>query len=110
MRHNPLKTISNKIRSRKGESLAETMVSALIAALAMTMLAGALVTAARINKTASDISPYAGISTEGTTEEPTQETTDVVIEYNGIAGRVEVTIYGKPDMESGNVYFYEATE
>lgn len=38
--------IAEKIKNRKGESLAETLISLTIAAVAMTILAGALVSAA----------------------------------------------------------------
>ena len=38
-----------KIRSKKGESIAETMIAMLVVSMALTMLAGAIVTAARVN-------------------------------------------------------------
>lgn len=38
----------NKLRSRAGESLVETLVALLVSALALTMLAGAVTTATRI--------------------------------------------------------------
>ena len=39
----------NKLGSKKGESLAETMVAMLLVAMSLTILAGGIVTAARIN-------------------------------------------------------------
>lgn len=44
--------IKNKIRSKCGETLTETLFSLLIIVPAMVMLAGAIVTAARINSEA----------------------------------------------------------
>lgn len=41
-----------KLRSRRGESIAETMIALFISTLAMVMLAGALVAAARVNAAA----------------------------------------------------------
>ncbi len=38
-----------KLKSRLGETIAETLITVLIAALGMMLLAGAIVTAARIN-------------------------------------------------------------
>ena len=38
-----------KLRSRRGESIAETLVAVLISAMAIMILAGAIITAARIN-------------------------------------------------------------
>ncbi len=44
-----LRLIRNKLKSRCGETLTETLASLLIIVPAMVMLAGAIVTAARIN-------------------------------------------------------------
>ena len=43
-----LKKIKTKLRGKAGESIAETLISTLIAALALTMLAGAIGSAAKI--------------------------------------------------------------
>ena len=42
------KKILSKLRGKAGESIAETMIATLIAALALTMLAGAIASAAKI--------------------------------------------------------------
>ena len=44
-----MKTLLIKLKSSRGESLGETLVSLLIASLAIVLLAGAIVTAGRIN-------------------------------------------------------------
>ncbi len=44
-----MKTLLKKLNSSRGESLGETLVSLLIASLAIVLLAGAIVTAGRIN-------------------------------------------------------------
>ena len=44
-----MERISNRITSRAGESIAETLVAVLIMALAFLVLTGAVLTAARIN-------------------------------------------------------------
>lgn len=49
-----MRLLKNKIRSKRGETLTETLVSLLIIVPAMVMLAGAIVTAARINHDARD--------------------------------------------------------
>jgi len=44
-----MRTLLKKLKSSRGESLGETLVSLLIASLAIVLLAGAIVTAGRIN-------------------------------------------------------------
>ena len=44
-----------KLKSDKGETLVETLISMLIVVLSVTMLAGSIVTAARINQSAKDM-------------------------------------------------------
>lgn len=43
-----MKQVRQKLRSQRGESLGEVLVALLVAALAITILAGAIVTAGRI--------------------------------------------------------------
>ncbi len=47
-----MKALKKKLRSKRGETLTETLFSLLIIVPAMVMLAGAIVTAARINSEA----------------------------------------------------------
>jgi len=44
----------NKLKSKKGETLIETLVSILIAALSVALLTTSVIAAARMNKTAKD--------------------------------------------------------
>lgn len=46
--------MEHKLKSQSGETLVETLFAMLIVVLSITMLAGAIVTAARINKSARD--------------------------------------------------------
>ena len=46
--------IARKLRSRAGESIAETLIGLLIASLALVMLAGAIATATRLVLTSKD--------------------------------------------------------
>ena len=45
-----LQKVRKKLRSNKGESIAEVLASVLIVVMAMAMLAGAIITAAKVNK------------------------------------------------------------
>ena len=47
--------MEHKLKSQSGETLVETLFAMLIVVLSITMLAGAIVTAARINKSARDL-------------------------------------------------------
>lgn len=56
-----MKRIKAKLRGRAGESIAETLIATLIAALALVMLAGAVASAARIVTTSREaIEEYQG--------------------------------------------------
>ena len=52
----------NKLKSRAGESLVELLLSMLIISLGMMMLAGAIVTTARLNQKAKEMSDKDGAS------------------------------------------------
>ncbi|WP_026669896.1 hypothetical protein [Butyrivibrio sp. AE3006] len=94
--------IFQKIRRRNGESLAETLVATLIAAMSMMVLAGALVSSAKANKAADDISSFAmnGASVSG----------QVVFKNDSNSKSYTVDINSK-QQESGKetrkVYYYE---
>ena len=47
--------MNRKLKSSSGETLVETLFALLVAVLAMTMLAGSIVSAARVNKGAEDL-------------------------------------------------------
>ena len=46
---------NKKLKANKGETLVETLISMLIVVLSVTMLAGSIVAAARINQSAKDM-------------------------------------------------------
>ena len=46
---------NKKLKANKGETLVETLISMLIVVWSVTMLAGSIVTAARINQSAKDM-------------------------------------------------------
>lgn len=50
-----LKKIKSKISSKHGESLTETLVALLVMCMAMAVISGSIVTAARINRKAEDM-------------------------------------------------------
>lgn len=47
--------MKQKLKNNSGETLVETLFALLVVVLAMTMLAGSIVSAARINKSAEDL-------------------------------------------------------
>ena len=53
-----MKAIKHRLISRRGESLIETLAAMLIIVMGMTALAGAIVTAARLNHTASEYASF----------------------------------------------------
>ena len=118
MKTNLIKAIRQKTKSNKGESLAETMMSALIAAMAMTMLAGALIAAANVNKTSEDINPFADYGNAGTPQKVTkiQNTKAVIKCGDDSTGEISIDIYGNDTGDdgekdnSGKVYYYEASK
>ena len=54
--------MNQKLKSNSGETLVETLFALLVAVLAMTMLAGSIVSAARVNKGAEDLNTAFQIS------------------------------------------------
>lgn len=95
-----------KVRSDKGETIAETLVTMIILSLAVLMLAGAVVTAARVNKKADNTDTA---FTKSTTN-PVNKT--VVITYTGKDGKdgTEQKLEINTDYyETENAYkYYEA--
>ena len=53
-----IERIKNTIKEKKGESIAETLVAMLITVLALTLLPGAIVAAARVNQRAESQTTY----------------------------------------------------
>ena len=75
-----LNKIKKKLHSRAGESIGETLVAVLISALALTMLAGAISTAARlITKNKTSMETYYSASTTEATQKKVQNTWDNLV-------------------------------
>ncbi len=109
--------ITGKIRSKKGETLAETLVSLVIVAMTMTMIAGGVVAAARVNSRADNKENTlhiegASVVSETTTftvTSPAGPTGDASADYKGTTGaatsdQVQVKLYHD---ETGDYYFFE---
>lgn len=98
--------IKEKLRERSGETIVETLVSMLIVVLAVTMLAGSIVAAAKVNDGASKLTVYLNEADSGNTPMG-----GAVIRVNGSgvsfqASGVTVKQYD-PDDGSGTLYYYE---
>lgn len=82
-----LRKFQLKLQSRSGETIAETLVTMVILSLAVLMLAGAVVTAARINKKADNTDTAFLVKDEAGIER------DITITDNSQVGEVDpVTI------------------
>ena len=57
--------IKRKLKEKNGESLVETLVSVLIACLAVTMLCGAIISASKVNKNTTDYADRPVVETDG---------------------------------------------
>ena len=86
----------NKLKSRVGESLVELLLSMLIISLGMMMLAGAIVTTARLNKKAKEMSMSDETGASHTLP-------DVSFQVDGS------TLENIPLIERDGVYYYEKT-
>lgn len=86
----------NKLKSRAGETLVELLFSMLIISLGMMMLAGAIVTTARLNKKAKEMS----MSDETGASHP----------LFGVSFQVDGSTLGNIQLiERDGVYYYEKT-
>lgn len=88
----------NKLKSRAGETLVELLLSMLIISLGMLMLAGAIVTTARVNKATENLT-RAGTVKPGTTS----NTPNASFQVDGL------TLENIQLIEEGGVYYYEKT-
>ena len=73
--------IKNKLKNKKGESISESLVALLIVTLAMLMLSGAIVSAARVNKNTADINT--GLDTDSQSKEVISGFTVVIEDGDG---------------------------
>ena len=88
-------------KDNSGESIAETLVSVLIVAMAMTMLAGAIMTTAKVNSTTRDMKTE--FKTEGVITEPA---TIIISHSNGRMDDV-VAVYKFTTNDSNEYIYYE---
>ena len=92
-----------KLKSDKGETLVETLISMLIVVLSVTMLAGSIVTAARINQSAKDMNAPVQL------DNVSDKAAVVKLTHVGAAdSEINVTLYNT----GGSVpyYYYEYNE
>ena len=88
-----------KLKSDKGETLVETLISMLIVVLSVTMLAGSIVTAARINQAAKDMNAPVQLDNASGTAAVVQLT------HEGAANsEIDVVLY---ETVSVPYYYYE---
>ena len=107
-----IKKIKNKLRSPAGESIGETLAALLIAALALTMLAGAVTASAKVVDRSRDTLDAYYSAQEGLTKkqagksvelpDKAQVKTDGAVSFKVKNGELEKTI-------TKNVTFYENT-
>ena len=105
MQQKPVSKIRNKLRSRAGESISETLVSLLIAALALAMLAGAVTSGMSIvKKERSKLGTYYSDNEKIVKQDPEHPdgTTPMTIKLKVMENNVEKT---KP-IGSVNVDYY----
>ncbi len=98
--------IKKKIRENAGETIVETLVSMLIVVLAVTMLAGSIVAAARVNAGAAKQTVYLNEADSGNTAMG-----GAVVRIDGYgtafqATGVTVKQYDPADA-AGTLYYYE---
>ena len=98
--------LRQKIRERSGETIVETLVSMLIVVLAVTMLAGSIVAAARVNQSASKQTLY--LNEEDSGNAPV---TGAVVRIDGSGVSFQATgvnvMQYHPDDSAGTLYYYE---
>ena len=90
--------IGNKLKSKQGETLIETLVSMLLIALALLMLAGSIITTAQANREAKDAAVFL---TQGAVSAGTGELT---VSAGGKSADVPVDLF----QQGERLYYYEA--
>ncbi len=104
----PYLNLKKKLHSRSGETIAETLVTMIILSLAVMMLAGAVVTAARVNKQAdnADTSFQTGnaISTGSAKVDISEE--NMAGGTGSAVAELPVTLYQSGENNSGKHYIY----
>ncbi len=100
--------ITEKIKDRSGESIAETLVSMLIAVLAFMMLAGAITAAARVNAGTENHTMYVDQSDSDpdSNKEISGASVTITVPGGTIDTGMTVKTYSMKDA-SGALYYYE---
>ncbi|MDO4197865.1 MAG: hypothetical protein Q4D13_02595 [Erysipelotrichaceae bacterium] len=98
----------SKIRDKRGETLTETLVSLLVICIAIAILSGAIVSAAKINRSSFDIvteAEYSGTEITGTDG----STFAVTLTYTDSNGRTQQKNFGnvKGYETADGFYYYE---
>jgi len=104
--------IARRLKSRAGESIAETLIGLLIASLALVMLAGAIATATRLVLTSKDKMDryYEADGNMATRSDDTKNSSPIEITQTGgtVTQRVPVEIYTN-NVFANPVYAYTVT-
>ena len=90
-----------KLRSRRGETLVETLVAILVSALSVVLLVGGITAAAQINRRAAeqDGDFYGQLTAaEGQTEPPVETFTVTVEQGSGLDAKIPASLYGEGDL------------
>ena len=99
--------LKQKLRSRKGESLAEVLISTLIAAVALVMLASMITTSARLIRNSQEkMTAYYGKDSALAEQKPADtdpDTSTVTVTISGDAGDATVLVPGKSQT---NIYYF----
>lgn len=104
MRSGHRNRIQKKFRSNKGETIAETLVTMIILSLAVLLLAGAVVTSARVNKQAENTDTAFTVGeklSDGTSSSSTVTVTESGSSAEAATAELPVTVY-----ETKNKYIY----
>lgn len=99
-----MKQLCKKIQNQRGESLIETLSALLIVSVCFLMLAGGIVTAARVNRTAEQ---QAMITYDTTSKQPVEEFSVSVTYGNETRTAENLTGYYTGSEEKEGYYYYE---
>ena len=100
-----VKKALKKLRERSGETIVETLVSMLIVVMSFTMLAGAIVAAARVNAGAEKQILY--LNEADSAGPPIAKVTITTPGGSWEASTVSVKKYDKPGQTPGTLYYYD---
>ena len=89
-----------KLRSRRGETLVETLVAILVSALSVVLLVGGITAAAQINRRAAEQDgDFYGQLTAAEEQAAPVETFHVTVEQDGgLDAKIPASLYGEGDL------------